>query len=268
MRKQQFSVLTYNIHKGFFIHPAAYVLEEIKQAIHSVRADLVFLQEIKAHHEIKLSRRRQKSEDREIQNQLEVIADTLWPYSAFGKNAAYSSGNHGNAILSVQPFSTWDNYDISTNQFEKRGVLHVTLERGPGLAPMHLFCLHLNLLEKGRKVQIRQFTREILEQVPHTAPVIIAGDFNDWRGRIERYFAGDLGLQEAHTVLRGEKAKTFPSWLPVLPLDRIYFSNVKVTACQVLRGRPWSRLSDHSAILAHFEQSFGWDNSADSQNEY
>jgi endonuclease/exonuclease/phosphatase family metal-dependent hydrolase len=47
--------------------------------------------------------------------------------------------------------------------------------------------------------------------------------------------------------------KTFPAKFPMLRLDRIYQRGFSVKRAHVLRGRPWSILSDHSPILAELE---------------
>ncbi len=47
--------------------------------------------------------------------------------------------------------------------------------------------------------------------------------------------------------------RTFPSAFPWLRLDRIYQRGFAVRSAKVLRGRPWSQLSDHAPILAELE---------------
>jgi len=45
-------------------------------------------------------------------------------------------------------------------------------------------------------------------------------------------------------------ARTFPSLLPVLRLDRIYVRGFSVIEASVHLGAPWSLLSDHLALGA------------------
>ncbi len=39
----------------------------------------------------------------ELDSQFAFLADEIWPHFAYGKNAIYSAGHHGNAILSKHP---------------------------------------------------------------------------------------------------------------------------------------------------------------------
>jgi endonuclease/exonuclease/phosphatase family metal-dependent hydrolase len=84
--------------------------------------------------------------------------------------------------------------------------------------------------------------------------LVVAGDFNDWRGHGHRLLQ-QSGLQEAFHVHTGRLARTFPSRQPLLPLDRIYFRNATVCSARVLSSRPWSHLSDHAGLVAELALS-------------
>ena len=102
-------VLTYNIHKGFDRRNREFVLHEIREHLHLADVDIVFLQEIQGrhyHHENRVSGWPGVS-------QFEFLADSLWPHYAYGKNAIYDKGHHGNAILSKHPFVSWENVNLS-----------------------------------------------------------------------------------------------------------------------------------------------------------
>ena len=177
LTKPPLRVLSYNIHKGFSMD-RRFVLERIKEVIHATQAELVFLQEVIGEH----AGHRKKVDGWPITPQLEFLAGELWPHFAYGKNAVYSEGHHGNAILSSHPIIDFENIDISNNRFERRGLLHGTIEAvRPGEPKLHVICVHLDLFEKGRLKQIEQIVKRIHEHVPDNAPLIIAGDFNDWR---------------------------------------------------------------------------------------
>ena len=81
-------------------------------------------------------------------------------------------------------------------------------------------------------------------------PVIVAGDFNDWRHRATSMLEGSLGMSEVSVTQGGRAARTFPSFLPLLRLDRIYIRGFKVLSAEAQRGAPWSMLSDHLALSA------------------
>ena len=56
------------------------------------------------------------------------------------------------------------------------------------------------------------------------------------------------GLREAFAWNQGVAARSFPVYLPLLRLDRVYCRNVEIDRCRVLSRQPWSRLSDHAAL--------------------
>ncbi len=227
-----------------------FVLEKIREAIKTVNADIVFLQEVQGEH----TGHRKKFKDQwPVTTQLEYLADSIWPHHAYGKNAVYSEGHHGNALLSVFPFSFFENVDISTNRFERRGLLHGILDI-PGVTPaVHLICIQLNLFERARIQQIEQLTQRIEEVVPHNSPLIIAGDFNDWRQNISPILERKLEVHEAFKQRNGTHARSFPSWLPMLPLDRIYIRGLEVENAVCLGGNPWHELSDHNALYSELQ---------------
>ena len=242
---QSFKVktLSYNIHKGFSMGNQRFVLARIRAALRGIQADVVFLQEVSGGHQ---GRRRNRFQNHP---QPAYLADTLWPYVAYGKNAVYRAGHHGNAVLSKFPIIRWENEDVSTNPFERRGLLHAALKTPNRDVELHVICLHLNLLKRGRLKQVEQLCGRIEASVPPEAPLIVAGDFNDWRVEISSILRRRLHLQEAHEHLHERHARTFPSWLPVFKLDRIYFRGFTPLRAKPMKGRPWRTLSDHTAIF-------------------
>lgn len=237
-------VLTYNMHKGFCFYSRQYVLHELREAIRRVDADLVFLQEVMGVHPVQI-------DHRDLDSQFEFLADEIWPHFAYGKNAIYSEGHHGNSILSKYPFKDFENINVSTNPLERRGLLHATLKiEGQDL---HLVCLHLDLLERGRRLQMQRLIDRVRESVPADCPLIVAGDFNDWKQKITDPLAEELGLLESGVKFTGGHAKTFPCWRPFLALDRVYVRRFEVRDYQVLYGLPWRKMSDHAAVLTELE---------------
>ena len=117
---------------------------------------------------------------------------------------------------------------------------------------LHTLCVHLGLLERERRGQLRALTERIDSHVPHDEPMIIAGDFNDWRRRAEHHLREDLELEELFVSLHGRHARTFPVWAPILPVDRIYYRGLEPVAGECLDSEHWRDLSDHAALLGHF----------------
>jgi len=238
-------VLSYNIHKGFNIGNRKFVLSRIRDAIQEVRPDLVFLQEVVGDHHV--YRRTIKSWPSAAQ--FDYLAQSVWPHVAYGKNAEYNAGHHGNAILSKFPLSHIANLNIYKNKLERRGLLHATLNIA-GRSDVHVFCSHFNLLKKDRMLQVEDLCNRIEESVPAGAPLIVGGDFNDWGLRISAILRDRLALREAHLDHHETHARTFPSMMPVLKLDRIYFRGLDLVDATTMTGSPWHKLSDHAAVYA------------------
>ena len=112
--------------------------------------------------------------------------------------------------------------------------------------------MHLGLLEQERREQFQALTERINQHIPHDEPMIIAGDFNDWRQRAERHLHQDLGLEELFERIEGRHARTFPVWAPMLSVDRIYYRGLKPLSCKRLFTGHWRDLSDHAALFGEF----------------
>ena len=78
----QFTVATFNIHKGFSHLTRRMVIHELKEKLHGLSADILFLQEVQgAHH-----RNAGRYLDWPGKPQHEFIADTVWREVAYGRN--------------------------------------------------------------------------------------------------------------------------------------------------------------------------------------
>ena len=115
--------------------------------------------------------------------------------------------------------------------------------------------MHLSLHERGRNRQLEAISGRLEELASRDLPIIVAGDFNDWRHRATRDPPAaprhDGGLGGA----RGRAARTFPSVMPILRLDRIYVRGFEVGVFARARGKPWSLLSDHLAVSAELRRA-------------
>ncbi|MFK3969187.1 endonuclease/exonuclease/phosphatase family protein [Pseudomonas sp. NPDC087358] len=235
------NVLTMNMHMGFGIFNRRFILPELRDAVRSVSADVVFLQEVHGEHQ----NHAQNVKNWPTTSQYEFLADSMWKDFAYGRNAVYPHGHHGNALLSKYPIVRHENLDISILGTEQRGLLHCVLQV-PGFGEVHAICVHLGLKEMHRQQQL-SLLAGLVGRLPPQAPVIIAGDFNDWRQKADGLLA-PAGLREVFVESFGRPAKSFPARLPLLRLDRIYVRNVKIGAPRVLSNRPWSHLSDHAPL--------------------
>jgi len=244
-----FKVLTVNIHKGFTFFNRKFILPELREAVRSVGADVVFLQEVTGNH----VKHQDKFDNYPEAPHYEFLADTIWPQFAYGRNAVYTNGHHGNAVLSKFPIVRFENRDVSISGPERRGLLHCELQIPGRSVNVHAICVHLGLLESHRLQQMQMLCDLVRQDIPVHAPVVVAGDFNDWRHRAHTLLEESAELHEVFVQAYGRAARTFPARLPLLRLDRIYVRNAVGHAPVVLPLRPWSHLSDHAPLAAEIE---------------
>ena len=238
-------VATYNIHKGVQgIGPQRRLeIHNLGHAIEQLDADIVCLQEVR-----KLHRREEKYFARWPEL---AQADFLAPegYEAiYRTNAITRHGEHGNAMLSRWPVIGHQHEDISDHRFEQRGLLHSeVMVHGQ---PVHVVVVHLGLIKASRARQVAQLQRFIEREVPAHAPLLVAGDFNDWGVHVK------VALQSTELrAFEGLRCPTFPSRLPLVQLDYVYARGLTPVGVHVPRGRIWWRMSDHLPLIAEFALS-------------
>jgi endonuclease/exonuclease/phosphatase family metal-dependent hydrolase len=242
---QKLRVATLNIHKGLSHFNRRMVIHELRDGLRALDPDLVFLQEVQGLNQ----RHTMRFAGCPPVPQHEFLAGGEWQH-AYGRNAVYDHGHHGNAILSRYPFVSFENHDVSDHRFERRGLLHCVVAIPGWRRNLHCVCVHLSLHERGRSRQLEAISGRLKELASHDLPIIVAGDFNDWRHRATAILERQLGMTEVSVVHAGRAPRTYPSMLPIFRLDRIYVRGFDVTASRVHGGKPWSMLSDHLAVSA------------------
>lgn len=242
-------IATYNIHKGFSQFNRRMVVHELRDRLRSLDPDLIFLQEVQGLH----LGHAQIQARWPGQPQHQFLAAEKWHNAAYGRNVIHDHGHHGNAIVSRYPILSSDNQDVTHLRFERRGLLHCAIAV-PGLEqPLHCVCVHLSLFGHSRRRQMDALASRIEALVPPDAPLIIAGDFNDWFNRAKNWLAKRLDLNEVFSDTVGGPTRSFPASLPLLRLDRIYIRGFRVRSSEVHFGPPWSDISDHAALSAHLQ---------------
>jgi endonuclease/exonuclease/phosphatase family metal-dependent hydrolase len=243
-------VVTLNIHKGLSHFNRRMVIHDLREGLGALDADIVFLQEVQGLNQ----RFALRFAACPPVGQHEFLAGDRWQH-VYGRNAVYDHGHHGNAILSRYPFVSFTNEDVSDHRYERRGLLHCVVAVPGWRRNLHCVCVHLSLHERGRSRQLEAISGRLEELASRDLPIIIAGDFNDWRHRASSILERKLGMTEVSIARYGKAARTYPSVMPILQLDRIYVRGFKVAASTVHRGKPWSMLSDHLAVSADLERA-------------
>ena len=258
-------VATYNIHKGVTAFGRRSRVAELRMALHRIDADVIFLQEVQDRNE-RLARRLEISPH---SSQLDVLSSSGYEHRAYGINAVYPNGHHGNAILSRLPIEHFANHDISDHALENRGMLHALVHLPGGIA-VHLICAHFGLVKGSRMRQAEWVARFVEREIPADAPLIIAGDFNDWQRGVDAQLRERLGMQDVFDEVapvalvdrllgwrkKVRVARTFPSLVPWLTLNRIYLRGFRALDAHVPRGRSWARCSDHAPLIADLEMQW------------
>lgn len=236
-------VATYNIHKGVQGMGPSRRLEihNLGHAVEQLDADIVCLQEVRRHNR-KLERQFTRWPDLDQANYL-----TPDGYEAvYRTNAITRHGEHGNALLSRWPVLDTRHSDVSDHRFEQRGLLHAQLlVEGK---EVHVVVVHLGLIHASRERQVQRLGEYIRRELPENAPLIVAGDFNDWGAKLLKPMA-DLDLRTFDSL----RLPTYPSRLPLLHLDRIFMRGLRPLNAHVPHGKVWTRMSDHLPLIAELE---------------
>lgn len=259
-------VATYNIHKGVTSFGGRPRILALKQALAQLDADILFLQEVQGRHDLNAMRH---ASNWPQQGQHEYLAGDTH-HSAYGMNAVYDHGHHGNALISRFAIAAHRNQDVSDHAYESRGILHCVVPVDG--VEVHCYVIHLGLFANGRMRQTAALIEAVRSSSPPDAPVIIAGDFNDWTNQLSKMLYQRLGVVEVFDRPEGKgklmdrlrrlggntspvirPARTFPAIMPWLRLDRIYVRGFKVDTAEVLRNGAWTKLSDHAPIITHLQ---------------
>lgn len=245
-------IATYNIHKGVRGMGPGKRLEihNLGLGVEALDADLVFLQEVRLYHHRDARRFEQGGPSGwPGQGQAEYLAPEGY-YPVYRTNAVTRHGEHGNALLSRWPVGDVGHHDVSDHRFEQRGLLHVPVQwRG---LEVHAIVAHFGLIHSSRVRQAERLAAYIRSCVPAGAPLIVAGDFNDWGERLDPVMEAG-GLRRACPPGQRRPPRTFPSNLPVFSLDRVYMRGLHCCAMFAPQGQAWARMSDHLPLVVEVE---------------
>jgi endonuclease/exonuclease/phosphatase family metal-dependent hydrolase len=222
-------IATYNLHSGVGID-RRFRPQRIVDVIGELAADVVALQEV-------LSPVRGVDVHAHLREEtgLHLVTLTTMPLAG---------GTFGNALLCRWPILDLAEHGLTVGTREPRGALEATI--GRDARELRVIATHLGLRSAERHEQLSR----LMDIVKRDAdlPAVLAGDFNITRAR-----ARELRTHAAHLGSASALA-TFPSFAPVLPLDRIFaFHGAEIVDVAVHRSRKARVASDHLPLVATIE---------------
>lgn len=227
--KRKLRVVSYNIHRCVGTDGLKRPIR-VAKVLRELEADVIGLQEVDS-----------QPGAASDSVQLDYLADALGLIAVPGPTIHRHDGTYGNAMLTRQPVLAVRELELTVCRREPRGALDVDLDCGDEI--LRVIVTHLGLCAKERRVQVRRLM-DALGQPP-ARRVIVCGDINEWFtvGRPLRWLHARLG--------RAGTVRTFPSFLPVLALDRIWVSpSESVTSLFAHRTRAARCASDHLPLVA------------------
>ena len=240
-------VLTYNIHRAIGVD-RRFRPGRIVEIVRHYAPDLVLLQEV----DEGVPRSRELDLARTISDELEM------PYRAVGHNVSLRKGRYGNATLSRWPIQRERNIDLTVGTLKRRGCQHTTIALDGGHV-LDVFNLHLGLSARERARQVGFLLGcDELRGMSRGQPCLVGGDFNDWRSLLEPVLVEvfDFRCATRPPGLRSRALRTYPSFSPRGPLDRLYYRGpLRLLECHAGRLRTARLASDHLPVVAEFELS-------------
>lgn len=207
----ELTVVSWNVHKCIGGVDRRYRPERVCETLGHYRPDFVLLQEVD-----------DGAARSDYHRQVDLLGDALglrhrtW----FANHALRQGGSYGNAILSRFPLMDTRNIDLTVAGRKARSVLHgrFRVHVRDRLRTVHVFNLHLGLLERDRRVHLERFLLEHpFAGLHERTPIVVGGDFNDVWGTL-----GPELLQPAGFRAWPRRWPTFPAVAPVRALDGIY----------------------------------------------
>ncbi|MGH7789433.1 MAG: endonuclease/exonuclease/phosphatase family protein [Candidatus Binatia bacterium] len=233
------TVASYNVHRCIG-RDGRHDPGRVAKVLDELKADVIALQEVDFRYHV-----------RQGVDQLQYLAKATGFESVWGPVLYGARGQYGNGLLTRHEVLEVRGIDLSVPRYQRRGALDVDL-RVDGRT-LRIVAAHLGLGLKERQIQVRRLLTALAAH--DGAPLILLGDFNEWRPpsgplrRLHRRFGRTPGV------------RSFPSNFPLLALDRIWVQpRQALVALDVHNTSRARRASDHLPIKAVIA---GWDTDVD-----
>lgn len=232
--------MSWNIHKGVGGVDRRYDLDRTITVLKHYDPDVILLQEVAQG--VRSLRRH---------DQVELLVQALGLYAAFYPEHRYQVGAYGNLILARWPIFDPTHLDLTIGRRKKRGMVqaHIRTHINKRQRTLVVHNVHLGLAGRERGLQLDRFvSSQPLRQLHQSTPIIVGGDLNDLWGSLGSKYLVPSGFERAGTL-----TNTFPSALPLRPLDGLFFrGGLTLTHYEVARSKLARTASDHLPICADF----------------
>ncbi len=155
----------------------------------------------------------------------------------------HGGGRYGNLLLARWPPRAVRQLDLGEPGREPRGAIEAHLRAADG-RELRVVTTHLGLSAAERSQQIARLV-EAIDEGAGGGDTVLIGDVNEWwpfsrsLRTIERRFG------------ESPRPPTFPSWLPVFALDRIWSSpDLPIVRLVAHRSKLARQASDHLPVVA------------------
>jgi endonuclease/exonuclease/phosphatase family metal-dependent hydrolase len=205
--------------------------ERIVAILESLDADFIALQEV---------------EDRQYAGAPvgRFFSERLGRHAYSGTTLQRGDAAYGNLLLARQEAAAVRAHDISVPRAEPRGAIEADFNIGE--CHLRLVATHFGLRYPERLAQARQLLSDI--DYGDADINVLAGDFNEWwpRSRSLQLFRGAFGP--------GSRARTFPSRMPMIALDRIYVEpQMAVVDVRAVTTAACRLASDHLPLICDLQ---------------
>jgi endonuclease/exonuclease/phosphatase family metal-dependent hydrolase len=226
---RRLGVVSYNIHRAVGLD-GRQSPERIGALLAPLDADVIALQELHAH-----------AHPRGWMEHLDYLAEVTQMNAVAGPTLVRHAGRYGNGLLTRLPIRATRSLDLSHPHREPRGAVEALLDVDG--VPLAAVVTHLGLLPWERHEQVARLVSWLAKS--RAEAMVLMGDFNEWRPRSPRLACLDAALAPSRAV------PTYPAFLPVWPLDRIWARwPAELLRISTVRGPGVRVASDHLPLQA------------------
>lgn len=225
-------ILCYNIHGGYD-RDGRRDLKRLHRLMEDYAIDIGVFQEIET----------RPSRGGTIED-INTIAGIERPHRLPALTLSEEGGWYGNLIVSRFPILRAVVHDLETTPFlEPRNAADALIETPAFL--LRLIGTHLSLSPWERWSEVRNLVR-LIDAVEDTEknPLLLMGDLNEWRPTSRL-------LKHLNSILTPAPCgATFPSFLPIFKLDRVWSDNLSSPiSVDRLKTAHTQKLSDHLPLI-------------------